>query len=549
MKCAGFSHRGLVRSNNEDRFHCDPGRGIFFVVDGVGGQAAGETAAETAVAQLRRRLERRTGDVRTRLREAIALSNNEIHRLAQARPDWRGMACVLTAAVVENGRLVAGHVGDTRLYKIGPGRIDKLTHDHSPIGEREDRGEIGELEAMRHPRRNEVYRDVGSTSHTPADTDFIEIVESPFEADSALLLCSDGLTDQVTAARILALAEAHAGDPAAMARALVDAANAEGGKDNVTAVVVVGEDFDASVRRRRPVARRPSGAADAEPATKRARSRAWIWFLAGALSGIGAYAILDARLLDGLLGSLEPPAAPALPRRLDVRGDGSAPFATISAALQAARPGDTVVVGPGEYREQVRLRDGVTLASDAPGGATLRPVAPGPAVITAEDLRGGRVSGLRIAGDAAAPAQIGLHVANAAIVVEDLEIAGTLAAAIEIRGPAPVTLRANHLHDNAGTGVLVRADAHVWLAHNLIVRNGRPPADPRPGVDIEPGAMLTFVGNVITGNGAEGIRGAPEPERERIDAANVFAADGEVNDRGPFGLLTSAPARPGRPRR
>src|SRR6185436_15996222 len=165
LRAAGDSHPGLQRGVNEDRFHVDPARGIFIVIDGVGGQAAGEKAAETALAMLRTRLERETGEIEDRVREAIAIANNEIHRLASLRAEWQGMACVLTIAVVANGGLVVGHVGDTRLYKLRGGRIDKVTRDHSPVGEREDAGELSEADAMQHPRRNEVYRDVGSERH------------------------------------------------------------------------------------------------------------------------------------------------------------------------------------------------------------------------------------------------------------------------------------------------------------------------------------------------------------------------------------------------
>ncbi len=129
------------------------------------------------------------------------MANNEILRAAQSNPEWDGMACVLTVAVLENGSAVVGHVGDSRLYQIRRGEIRKITHDHSPVGEREDSGEISEAEAMRHPRRNEVFRDVGSEEHAPDDPDFIEMQRIPFEPDSALLLCSDGLSDQVASAR------------------------------------------------------------------------------------------------------------------------------------------------------------------------------------------------------------------------------------------------------------------------------------------------------------------------------------------------------------
>ena len=106
-----------------------------------------------------------------------------------------------------------GHVGDSRIYLIRRGEIRKVTRDHSPVGEREDAGEIGEAEAMRHPRRNEVFRDVGSEEHAPDDPNFIDIERLPFDAESALLLCSDGLSDQVPAAEIQRAVERHAGDP------------------------------------------------------------------------------------------------------------------------------------------------------------------------------------------------------------------------------------------------------------------------------------------------------------------------------------------------
>src|SRR6185436_7535128 len=231
LKAAGDSHPGLQRAVNEDRFHYDPARGLFLVIDGVGGQAAGEKAAETALGILRARLERETGPVDDRVREAIALANAEILRLASLRAEYAGMACVLTVAVVVNGEAVVGHVGDTRLYKLRGGRIEKLTKDHSPVGEREDAGEISEAEAMRHPRRNEVYRDVGSEPHGPSDPDFIDLFRTPFEPDAAFLLCSDGLSDGLGSAAIRDLVEAHAGRPHEVARSLVDAANDAGGRD------------------------------------------------------------------------------------------------------------------------------------------------------------------------------------------------------------------------------------------------------------------------------------------------------------------------------
>src|SRR5688572_28677681 len=99
---AGATDVGRQREVNEDRFHVDAQRGVFIVVDGVGGQAAGGKAADTAIATLRERLEQQNGPVADRIRDAITAANNEIHRQAASRPEWEGMACVLTVAVVEN---------------------------------------------------------------------------------------------------------------------------------------------------------------------------------------------------------------------------------------------------------------------------------------------------------------------------------------------------------------------------------------------------------------------------------------------------------------
>src|ERR1044071_6774976 len=155
VRFAGASHPGLVRERNEDRLHIDAARGLLVVVDGMGGVAAGEGAAETALTRVLERFEQPNGTPEDRVREAIASANNEIARLAREHPAWEGMGCVLTLALVEKGVVTVGHVGDSRLYRLHAGQVDKLTHDHSPIGMREELGELSERDAMRHPRRNE----------------------------------------------------------------------------------------------------------------------------------------------------------------------------------------------------------------------------------------------------------------------------------------------------------------------------------------------------------------------------------------------------------
>ena len=235
--------RGLVRTSNEDRYGIDDENGIFLVVDGVGGHAAGEIAAETAVEVIREELLDTEGRAEERVRRAIAAANNRIYEMARDAEDLHGMACVLTLAMVDGNDVVIGHVGDSRLYLIWNGAIRKLTSDHSPVGEGEDSGELSEEQAMLHPRRNEVFRDVGTRPHGARDEGFIEIRRCQFKADAAFLLCSDGLSDVLPSAAIKGIVERYDGDPARVARELVEGANEAGGADNITALLVAGSEF------------------------------------------------------------------------------------------------------------------------------------------------------------------------------------------------------------------------------------------------------------------------------------------------------------------
>ena len=182
LRAAGDTDPGLQREVNEDRFHFDLARRLFMVVDGVGGQAAGGKAADTAVRMLRSRLERETGpaggshprgDHDREQRDLPA-------RPPPARMERHGLRA--DRRRLDEARAIVGHVGDTRLYKIRRDRIEKVTRDHSPVGEREDAQELSELEAMHHPRRNEVYRDVGSEPHEASDPDFMDVVRDPVRA-------------------------------------------------------------------------------------------------------------------------------------------------------------------------------------------------------------------------------------------------------------------------------------------------------------------------------------------------------------------------------
>ena len=226
---------------------------------------------------IRERLERQTGTPEERIREAITLANNEILRLSRTRPEWTGMACVLTVALIEDDIVTIGHVGDTRLYLLRAGEIHKITHDHSPVGEREDHGEISEAEAMRHARRNEIFRDVGSSREESRRRGFIEMETFPMPDDGLLLLCSDGLTDLVSSAEVRAGVERYAPDFDAAARALIEAANEAGGKDNITIVIVAGPAYGESSSRR--------AAPEHRSRARNAVSLSWVFLLCGLVLG------------------------------------------------------------------------------------------------------------------------------------------------------------------------------------------------------------------------------------------------------------------------
>ncbi|RYF69186.1 MAG: serine/threonine-protein phosphatase, partial [Cytophagaceae bacterium] len=137
---------------------------------------------------------------------------------------------------VATNKLLFVHVGDTRLYRLRNQQLDKLTHDHSLVGLREDANQLTEREAMRHPRRNEILRNVGSEAHRVDDPDFLESGETDFVPGDLLLLCSDGLTDMLTRAEITDILNQTIGAEEQIAE-LIRQANDQGGQDNITVVL------------------------------------------------------------------------------------------------------------------------------------------------------------------------------------------------------------------------------------------------------------------------------------------------------------------------
>ena len=536
LLAAGATDPGVQREVNEDRFHVDEARGLFIVIDGIGGQAAGGRAADIALSMLRQRLERETGPVCERVREAIAIANNEIYRLASTRPEWDGMACVLTVAVVKEGVATIGHVGDTRLYKLRHGALEKITRDHSPVGEREDAHELSELEAMRHPRRNEVYRDVGSEPHTPSDLEFVELHEIPFERDEALLLCSDGLTDLVDSASILREVMDCAGEPHAVAHALVDAANAAGGKDNITVVYVEGGTFAAAAASSLPgtnghlaqkTALDVSRSGERAPASKEERSSAST--LPRQLGLIGA--IIVSLIATGFIVyrtaiplSL-PESFPVLSAVSDTRQIVH-PGESIAAALSAAKPDSEIVVEPGEYSERLTLTNNIRLVSRVPRGATIRlpattsDVQPEPAVAMTGSS-GSELVGFKIVGDARTPLAVGILVGGSGVSLVDVDVSGAATAAISFAHDSSASLVGGEIHDNPGAALTIAAGASARITHSVFSRNGLSQHTPATFA-IDQSAAPLFQRNVFVGIRPEAFATMSDAARLAVTRDNWF---------------------------
>ncbi len=515
---AGLSDTGRARRENEDRIYMDGDRGLFVVADGLGGHAAGERAAETAVDMIKARLERKIGSPEDRMREAITVANNEIHSQAQQRAEWNGMACVVTVVLIEDGRVTVGHVGDSRLYALEPGTIKKVTQDHSPVGELEDSGRLSEASAMAHPRRNEVFRDLGSEPHGPDDEDFIDILTFPLRPTMALLVCSDGLSDQVGSGDIRRIVETHAQDPRAAVRALVQAANDAGGKDNVSVVLVEGSDYRIATPAPPPVLTSSAAAAPAVAPAARQPGHRWglsiLFFLAGLFTAGLAFGLLRPYLVE---------TGDTLALRFGFVHEtatwkvGAGGLPTIREALAKARPGDTVLVEPGSYQESIHLRTGVALVSAQRRRAILQDTE---TVVLSESVRHARLAGFVLKG----PAGVGIRILNSDLEVTDNEITGMREAAIDVDAESSALIRANHITGNPGGGIVVRGAARPAITNNSITGNGKTPGDLRPGIFIAGAAVPVVSGNTISDNGVEQIWVSPLfPKPESLATANLIS--------------------------
>lgn len=231
----GATHQGLVRPGNEDSYVC--GRRVLAVADGLGGHVAGEVASALAVSPLEALDAEPHGcaELVARLPDVVREGNEAVHRDATANPERLGMGTTVTAAVICGGAAHLAHVGDSRAYLLRPSSgLRQLTTDHTPVAEAVAAGLLSPEAAARHPERSVLSRVVG----LDADVEVDVVGPVDLEHGDRLLLCSDGLTEVVDDTGIGRYLGAH-DDPGALCDALIGAALAGGGPDNVTVVVAV----------------------------------------------------------------------------------------------------------------------------------------------------------------------------------------------------------------------------------------------------------------------------------------------------------------------
>jgi len=246
LEAFAWTDPGPVRENNEDSFFVDEDAGLFVVADGMGGHAAGEVASRVAVDTIREllqegadpdetRLDRDMQDpadvLRERLRYAMNQASARIRREAQLNPAYAGMGTTVAVLLIEGRQAHVAHVGDSRIYLLRDGQLQRLTRDHTVVQQEIDAGRLTPALARQVPHRNYLTQSVGY--HGPVEPD---TATRPVQAGDVFVLCSDGLTDPLDDPRIAEIMrQTH---PSDLAETLVNQAVQGGGEDNVTVLTV-----------------------------------------------------------------------------------------------------------------------------------------------------------------------------------------------------------------------------------------------------------------------------------------------------------------------
>ncbi len=233
-KFCAVTNVGKVRKNNEDAYIATEKEGLFMVADGMGGHKAGEIASSLTREILSQRLGNRskTDPQEPILREAFLEANGKVREKAATAPEFEGMGCTCAVLALRENEFFLAHVGDSRIYLYRKGALKQVTRDHSYVEELFIRGLITEEEKVDHPYKHQITRYIGCSSKLEVD-----ITSGPLWNGDVFMLCTDGLTEEVGAPKLQEIFDRNL-DPDATADLLVKEALNNGGRDNVTVIVV-----------------------------------------------------------------------------------------------------------------------------------------------------------------------------------------------------------------------------------------------------------------------------------------------------------------------
>lgn len=233
----GLSDIGLLRQNNEDIWHCVPEIALFLLADGMGGHQAGEIAAELAVAALASFV--KSTPPSQSVKQAIKLlesgfekANSSVHKKSQEQKILRGMGTTLCCILALENELIYGNIGDSRIYRFRQDKLEQLTKDHSLRNDWIAKGKIRSDQLFTFPHKNILTRAVGTMPQVQAD-----ILSTDLKTYDRILLCSDGLTDLVSDVEIAKIMQYQCSADLAC-KNLVELAKNQGGKDNITVVLI-----------------------------------------------------------------------------------------------------------------------------------------------------------------------------------------------------------------------------------------------------------------------------------------------------------------------
>lgn len=238
VQMAGACDPGRARDHNEDAISIqeDDGRGYYLalVCDGMGGHNAGEVASAIAVETISTYISENFGKVSNELllEAAFAMASDRIDEQAELNPDAKGMGCTCVMVLGVRDHIWVAWAGDSRCYQVLESEIDQLSTDHTVVQELVDQDLITPEQAAIHPYRGRISRCLGHGKNKGNPT----IREFPFPPDANVMLCSDGLSDVVRDEDLIALVGQR--DVRSSARRLIEAANSNGGPDNISAIVM-----------------------------------------------------------------------------------------------------------------------------------------------------------------------------------------------------------------------------------------------------------------------------------------------------------------------